>query len=222
MGANPLRLRCGTIFRSGEDAKMLALAQGHSGESRNPVVSTRNLAALPFFAPAPVTGSRPSPGWRLGLGRSPEFALTKGENMLKGIPPIVGPDLLYVLQAMGHGDQITIVDGNYPGESAGPRLVRMDGHSATEVLDAVLTLMPLDDFVDDPAISMQVVGDAGRREPIMDEFEAIVKKHEPKMGLTSLERFAFYKRANAGYAIVQTGERRLYGNIILKKGVIRS
>jgi L-fucose mutarotase/ribose pyranase (RbsD/FucU family) len=95
--------------------------------------------------------------------------------MLKGIPPIVGPDLLYVLQAMGHGDQITIVDGNYPGESAGPRLVRMDGHSATEVLDAVLTLMPLDDFVDDPAISMQVVGDAGRREPIMDEFEAIVK-----------------------------------------------
>jgi L-fucose mutarotase len=141
--------------------------------------------------------------------------------VLKGIPPIVGPELLYVLQAMGHGDEITIVDGNYPGESAGPELVRMDGHSATDVLEAILTLMPLDDFVDDPAITMQVVGSSGQREPIVDDFERIVKKYEPAMGLTSLERFAFYKRANAGYAIVQTGERRLYGNIILKKGVIR-
>jgi L-fucose mutarotase len=146
---------------------------------------------------------------------------SKGENMLKGIPPIVGPDLLYVLQAMGHGDEITIVDGNYPGASAGPRLVRLDGHSATDVLEAILMLMPLDDFVDDPAICMEVVGDAARREPIMKEFEAILKKHEPKMGITSLERFAFYKRANAGYAIVQTGEPRLYGNLILKKGVVR-
>jgi L-fucose mutarotase len=140
--------------------------------------------------------------------------------MLKGIPPIVGPDLLYVLQAMGHGDQITIVDANYPGDSAGPELVRMDGHSATDVLEAILTLMPLDTFVDDPAIAMQVVGDPSKREPIVDEFEAIVKRHEPKMGITTLERFAFYARANAGYAIVQTGERRLYGNLILKKGVI--
>jgi len=81
--------------------------------------------------------------------------------------------------------------------------------------------MPLDDFVDDPAIIMQVVGNATQREPIMDEFDALVKKHEPKMRVTSLERFAFYKRANAGYAIVQTGEPRLYGNIVLKKGVIR-
>ena len=141
--------------------------------------------------------------------------------MLKGIPPIVGPDLLYILQAMGHGDEITIVDANYPGDSAGPELVRMDGHSATDVLDAILKLMPLDDFVDDPAICMQVVGNAGKLEPIMSEFETIVKQYEPNMGLTSLERFAFYKRANAGYAMVQTGERRLYGNIILKKGVIR-
>jgi L-fucose mutarotase len=141
--------------------------------------------------------------------------------LLKGIPHIVSPDLLYVLQEMGHGDTITIVDGNYPGASAGPELVRLDGHSATEVLEAILQLMPLDDFVDDPAICMQVVGSADKREPIMDEFDAIVKKHEPKMGLTSLERFAFYDRANAGYAIVQTGEGRLYGNIILKKGIIR-
>lgn len=141
--------------------------------------------------------------------------------MLKGISPIIGPHLLYVLQAMGHGDQITVVDANYPGDSAGPELVRMDGHSATAVLDAILGLMPLDDFVDDPAICMQVVGNGGQREPIMDEFEVIIKKHEPSMGLQSMERFAFYERANSGYAIVQTGERRLYGNLILKKGVVR-
>ena len=141
--------------------------------------------------------------------------------MLKNIPPILGPDLLGILRAMGHGDEIAIVDANYPADAAGPALVRLDGVSATDVLDAILTLMPLDDFVDDAAFCMQVVGDASRREPVMDAFEAIVKKHEPKMGLASLERFAFYERVRQGYAIVQTGERRLYGNILLKKGIIR-
>jgi len=141
--------------------------------------------------------------------------------MLKNIPPILGPDLLGILRAMGHGDEIAIVDANYPADAAGPALVRLDGVSATDVLDAILTLMPLDDFVDDAAFCMQVVGDASRREPVMDAFETIVKKHEPKMGLASLERFAFYERVRQGYAIVQTGERRLYGNILLKKGIIR-
>ena len=141
--------------------------------------------------------------------------------MLKNIPPILGPDLLGILRAMGHGDEIAIVDANYPADAAGPALVRLDGVSATDVLDAILTLMPLDDFVDDAAFCMQVVGDANKREPVMDAFEAIVKKHEPKMGLASLERFAFYERVRQGYAIVQTGERRLYGNILLKKGIIR-
>ena len=141
--------------------------------------------------------------------------------MLKNIPPILGPDLLGILRAMGHGDEIAIVDANYPADAAGPALVRLDGVSATDVLDAILTLMPLDDFVEDAAFCMQVVGDATRREPVMDAFEAIVKRHEPNMGLASLERFAFYERVSQGYAIVQTGERRLYGNILLKKGVIR-
>lgn len=141
--------------------------------------------------------------------------------MLKNIPPILGPDLLHILRAMGHGDEIAIVDANYPAEAAGPDLVRLDGLTATDVLDAILTLMPLDDFVDEAAICMQVVGDAGKREPVMDEFEKIVQRHEPRMGLASLERFAFYERVKAGYAIVQTGEGRLYGNILLKKGIIR-
>ena len=140
--------------------------------------------------------------------------------MLKGIPHILSPDLLHALQAMGHGDEITIVDGNYPGTSAGPRLIRADGHSGTELLEAILTVMPLDDFVPDPAIVMQVVGDAGQKPPVVTEYEKIVARFEPAVKLNSLERFAFYKRANAGYAMVQTGEQRLYGNIILKKGVI--
>ena len=141
--------------------------------------------------------------------------------MLKNIPPLLGPDLLAILRAMGHGDEIAIVDANYPADSAGPALVRLDGISATDVLEAVLTLMPLDDFVDEAAIVMQVVGDASARPPVVDEFDAIVKKHEPKMGVSSLERFAFYDRVKTGYAIVQSGERRLYGNILLKKGIIR-
>ena len=141
--------------------------------------------------------------------------------MLKNIPPILGPDLLGILRAMGHGDEIAIVDANYPADSAGPALIRLDGISATDVLDAILTLMPLDDFVDEAAICMQVVGNAGKRESVMDEFETIVRRHEPKMGLASLERFAFYERVSRGYAIIQTGERRLYGNILLKKGIIR-
>ena len=141
--------------------------------------------------------------------------------MLKGIPHILSPDLLHALQAMGHGDEITIVDGNYPGISAGPRLIRADGHTGTDLLEAILSLMPLDEFVPDPVVVMQVVGDAGARPPVVTEYEKIVAKHDPSVKVTSLERFAFYKRANAGYAMVQTGEERLYGNIILKKGVIR-
>jgi L-fucose mutarotase len=141
--------------------------------------------------------------------------------MLKGIPHILSPDLLHALQAMGHGDEITIVDGNYPGISAGPRLIRADGHTGTDLLEAILSLMPLDEFVPDPVVVMQVVGDAGAKPPVVAEYERIVAKHDPSVKVSSLERFAFYRRANAGYAMVQTGEERLYGNIILKKGVIR-
>ena len=141
--------------------------------------------------------------------------------MLKGLPPLLGPDLLWTLRAMGHGDELTIVDANFPGASAGPKLIRLDSATAPEVLDAILTLLPLDQYDDVAAISMQVVGDPDRREPIVEEFEEIVKKQEPGHRVHSLERFAFYERANTGFAIVQTGERRQYGNLILKKGVVK-
>jgi len=141
--------------------------------------------------------------------------------MLKGIPPILGPDLLYVLRAMGHGDEIAIVDANYPADSAGPQLMRLDGISATDVLDAVLTLMPLDTFVDDQAFGMEVVGDPKKREQTHMEFDTLIKKHEPGMQLSMLERFAFYERVRGAFAVIQTGERRLYGNVLLKKGIVR-
>ena len=141
--------------------------------------------------------------------------------MLKGIPPILGPDLLYILRAMGHGDEIAIVDANYPGDSAGPQLVRLDGISATDVLDAILTVMPLDTFVDEQAFGMEVVDDAKKREQTHKDFDKLIKKHEPGMKLSLLERFAFYERVHGAYAVIQTGERRLYGNVLLKKGIVR-
>ena len=141
--------------------------------------------------------------------------------MLKGIPPLLGPDLLYILRAMGHGDEIAIVDANYPGDSAGPQLVRLDGISASDVLDAILTVMPLDTFVDEQAFGMEVVGDANKREETHKDFDKLIKKHEPGMALSLLERFAFYERVHGAYAVIQTGERRLYGNVLLKKGIVR-
>jgi L-fucose mutarotase len=141
--------------------------------------------------------------------------------MLKNIPPILNPELLYALRAMGHGDEIAIVDANYPAESAGAPVIRLDGVSATDVADAVLSLMPLDEFVDDQAFAMEVVGNPKKREQTHKDFDRLVKKHEPAMKLSLLERFAFYERVRGAFAIVQTGERRLYGNVLLKKGIVR-
>ena len=141
--------------------------------------------------------------------------------MLKNIPPILSPDLLHALRAMGHGDEIVIVDANFPAESSGPPVIRLDGLLATDVADAILTLMPLDTFVDEQAFAMEVVDNPKKREQTHKDFEKLVKKHEPTMKLSLIERFAFYERASEAFVIVQTGERRLYGNILLKKGIVR-
>ncbi len=142
--------------------------------------------------------------------------------MLKNIDPLLSPDLLMVLRSMGHGDDIAVVDANFPAVAMARRLVRLDGLAATDVTDAILSVMPLDDFVPEAAWRMEVVGDPQAEQPIFDEFRAIIARHEgSNFRLASLERFAFYEQAKAAYAIVSTGERRLYGNIILKKGVVR-
>jgi len=142
--------------------------------------------------------------------------------MLKNINPLLSPELLMVLRSMGHGNDIAVVDANFPAASMAQRLVRLDGLTATAVTEAILSVMPLDDFMPEAAWRMEVVGDPQAEQPIFDEFRAAIVRHEGEgFRLASLERFAFYERAKAAYAIVSTGETRLYGNIILKKGVVR-
>lgn len=139
--------------------------------------------------------------------------------MLKGIPSIMSPELLKILMEMGHGDEIVIGDGNFPAQSMGQRVVRLDGHGVPEVLEAVLALMPLDQYVEKPAALMSTVqGDP--EPPIWDTYAKIIKKHEGKCDFNMVERFAFYDRAKLAYAVIATGESEIYANIILKKGVI--
>ncbi len=141
--------------------------------------------------------------------------------MLRNIDPILSPSLLHALRAMGHGDEIVIADANFPGTSTGPECIRADGSTASEVLRAVLSVMPLDTFVTDPALTMQVVGDPDVIPEAVADFQDIIDATADNPAkVRGLERFAFYERAANAFAIVQTGERRLYGNIILKKGVV--
>lgn len=141
--------------------------------------------------------------------------------MLRGLDPILSPDLLHILRAMGHGDDIVIADGNFPAESSAQRLVRLDGIDAVRVLRAVLSLMPLDTFVTDPARSMQMVGEPDTLPPVVELFQsAIDEVADNPARIVPVERFAFYEQARAAFAVIQTGETRFYGNIILKKGVI--
>ncbi|MCP8938000.1 ribose ABC transporter [Alsobacter sp. SYSU M60028] len=142
--------------------------------------------------------------------------------MLKSIDPLLGPDLLATLRAMGHGDDIVIADANFPAATTGRPLIRLDGVDAVRILDAVLSVMPLDTFTPDAAWRMEVVGDPTAEMPIFGEFRRVMAAREGEsFRLASLERFAFYERARNAFAVVVSGERRLYGNIILKKGIVR-
>ncbi len=141
--------------------------------------------------------------------------------MLKGISPLLSPELLKVLAEMGHGDELVIGDANFPAQSMGQRCIREDGHGGVALLDAILALFPLDTFVEAPVTLMQVVpGTMSGDPPIWKEFAAVVEKHQPGTALGQVERFAFYDRARKAYACVATGERSLYACIILKKGVL--
>src|SRR4029077_2327654 len=137
-------------------------------------------------------------------------AVREEAGMLKNIDPILSPELLSTLRAMGHGDELAIVDANYPATSSGRPLIRMDGvATATRVLEAVLSLMPLDEFVPCAAFHMQVVDDPMAQMPIFAEFRASLERYEPKMArLEGIERFAFYQRVRGCFAVVATGERR--------------
>jgi L-fucose mutarotase len=141
--------------------------------------------------------------------------------MLKGIPPILSPELLKIMMEMGHGDELVLADGNFPAASCAQRLVRSDGHNVPKLLDAILQFFPLDQYVDKPVGLMAVVPGDPTKPTIWEEYKAIVQKYEPKTAeFEFIERFTFYERTKNAYAVVATSERALYANIILKKGVI--
>ncbi len=140
--------------------------------------------------------------------------------MLKNIPKILSPALLKVLCEMGHGDEIVIADANFPAERCGQRVIRADGHGGTEMLDAILSVIPLDTYAQENMMLMQVVPGDDVRPAIWEEYRKTAAAHDPNVREGQIERFAFYERAKNAYAIVATGEGAIYANIILKKGVI--
>ncbi len=141
--------------------------------------------------------------------------------MLIGIDPLLGPECLAALRAMGHGDTLLLADANFPAHAGTGRVVRLDGASVERVLRAVLALLPIDDFEPDPLVGMQVVGDPRARPPIVEAMQAVVDEAtaaRPRIAL--VERFAFYERARPAFAVFATGERAFYGNLLLRKGVL--
>ena len=145
--------------------------------------------------------------------------------MLKGIPPILSPELLKALCEMGHGDELIIADGNFPSQSIGKNavVVRADGHSASDILEAVLQLIPLDAYVEKPVALMELVpGDPCGTPAIWETYRRILSKYEPDhSNIQMTERFAFYERAKNAYLIIATGETAVYANVLLKKGVVK-
>ena len=144
--------------------------------------------------------------------------------MLKHIPAILSPEMLKVLCEMGHSDRIVLADGNFPAASMGKNAIvlRADGHGAAELLDAILTVFPLDTYVEHPVTLMQVMPGDPVETPIWDEYKEIVARHDErgKAAFGEIERFAFYEEAKGAYAIIATGEKALYANLILQKGVL--
>ncbi|XP_041032346.1 fucose mutarotase isoform X1 [Carcharodon carcharias] len=146
--------------------------------------------------------------------------------ILKGIPSIISPDLLYALAKMGHGDEIVLADANFPTSSVcrfGPTEVRVDGLGIPDLLQAILKLFPLDTYVSCPAAVMDLVNEdkvKGLQTPIWDKYLELLSNAGFAKLLEKVERFAFYERAKKSFAVVATGETALYGNLILTKGVI--
>ena len=146
--------------------------------------------------------------------------------MLKGISPLLNADVLYALRAMGHGDDLIIADTNFPSDSIARktrlgRLLRIDNVTAAEAAEAILSLYPLDTFVDDSAGRMEIVGSPNEVPPVQQEVQRAVDRAEGKSWpMVGVERYAFYERAKQAYCVIQTGERRFYGCFAFRKGVV--
>jgi L-fucose mutarotase len=154
------------------------------------------------------------------------FEKDKGRTMLKNIDPLLNADVLHALRAMGHGDRLVICDANFPADSiarqtALGRLLRIDNVSAAQAVAAVLSVLPLDTFVEDAAIRMEIVGDPKAVPPVQQEVQAEIDRAEGKSWpLVGVERHAFYEKAKKAYCVLATGERRFYGCFVFSKGVI--
>ena len=140
--------------------------------------------------------------------------------MLIGVPSILGPELLFTLRAMGHGDEIALVDGNYPAQEHARRLIRADGHGLIPLLDAILQVLPVDRFVPRALFRATVGGNPALLDPVHEEVVATCARRAPEFEVTALVGDAFYERVKAAHTIVATSEPRLYGNVIIRKGVI--
>jgi len=146
--------------------------------------------------------------------------------MLRNFDNRLNADVIQCIRAMGHGDDLVISDTNFPADSVARhtvtgKLLRMDNLTAGEAIDAILSVMPLDSFVDMPALRMEIVGSASEIPPVQAEVQSVIDKWEGKsLPMGSIERFRFYEMARKSYAVIVTGEMRFYGCFILKKGVI--
>jgi L-fucose mutarotase len=139
--------------------------------------------------------------------------------MLKGISPCLSPELLKVLAEMGHGDELVLADAHFPGHSLNPRTLRADGVTIVRLLEAILPLFELDRYAD-PIVMMQVVKGDALDPAVARDYLTAIRVHAPQApDPVRIDRFAFYDRARQAYAVVMTGERRTYGNVLLKKGV---
>lgn len=141
--------------------------------------------------------------------------------MLKNIPAILSPELFKILMEMGHGDEIVLGDSNFPAVSTNSKVIRCDGHSIPVLLDAILRFFPLDTFVKQPVSLMEVVPGDSVKPVIWNDYLKIIKKYDNNfLGFEFIERYSFYERTSDAFAAVATGETALYGNIILKKGIV--
>ena len=146
--------------------------------------------------------------------------------MLKGINPLLNADVLYALRAMGHGDRLVVCDTNFPADSIARQtvfgeLLRVDNVSTTKAIEAILSVLPLDTFVDDAAIRMEIVGQPQEVPPVQREVQAVIDHAEGRSWpLVGVERHAFYEKAKTAYCVIATGERRFYGCFLFSKGVI--
>lgn len=143
--------------------------------------------------------------------------------MLKGISKKLSPELLKVLCEMGHGDEIVIADANFPSETFGARVIRADGISGADMLEAVLSVIPLDTYSNPNLILMQLMAcDEGKINPVIwDEYKKIARAADDNVNVGNIDRFEFYERAKRAYAVIATGEEAVYANVLVKKGVIK-